>query len=92
VEKEMDEISGTQRVMTSTLGRKLAPKIPRFFGEVVYAIRTVDGDGKPKFTWSTVDRTADLKNRVLPVGANLTPDFKAVVEGHENRKRLAQGT
>lgn len=91
VEKEMDEISGTQRVMTSTLGRKLAPKIPRFFGEVVYAIRTVSADGKPTFTWSTVDRTADLKNRVLPVGANLTPDFRAVVEGHEKRKKLAAG-
>jgi hypothetical protein len=89
IEKEMDEISGAMRVMTSTLGRKLAPKIPRFFGEVVYAMRTMDANNKAAFTWSTVDRSADLKNRVLPVGANLAPDFKAVVEGHENRKRLA---
>jgi len=91
IEKEMDEISGVLRVMTSTLGRKLAPKIPRFFGEVVYAVRSIDDKGTPTFTWSTVDRTADLKNRVLPVGNKLAPDFRAVVDGHEKRKRLAAG-
>lgn len=91
IEKEMDEITGVQRVMTSTLGRKLAPKIPRFFGEVVYAVRSIDAASKPTFTWSTVDRNADLKNRVLPVANNLAPDFKAVVEGHKQRVRLAQG-
>jgi len=91
IEKEMDEISGVQRIMTSTLGRKLAPKIPRFFGEVVYAVRTIDASGKAAFTWSTVDRNADLKNRVLPVANNLAPDFKLVVEGHKMRVRLAQG-
>jgi hypothetical protein len=88
IEKEMDEISGVMRVMTSTLGRKLAPKIPRFFGEVVYATRTTED---PKFRWSTIDRNADLKNRVLPVGEKLLPDFKPVVEGHKKRLLLAQG-
>lgn len=91
VEKEMDEISGVQRVMTSTLGRKLAPKIPRFFGEVVYATRSIDPKGVPTFNWSTVDRNADLKNRVLPVNAVISPDFKLVVEGHKKRIALAQG-
>lgn len=92
IEKEMDEISGVQRVMTSTLGRKLAPKIPRFFGEVVYAIRTMNAQNQATFTWSTVDRSADLKNRVLPVSNSLAPDFKLVVDGHKKRVALAQGT
>lgn len=85
VEKEMDEISGVMRIMTSTLGRKLAPKIPRFFSEVVYALRTTEA---PQFRWSTIDRNADLKNRTLPVGDKLDPDFAAVVAGH--KKRVAQ--
>jgi len=85
VEKEMDEITGVQRVMTSTLGRKLAPKIPRFFGEVVYARRTAEA---PFFRWSTLDSTADLKNRVLPVAAILSANFKPVVDGHNARKAL----
>lgn len=89
IEKELDEISGVQRIMTSTLGRKLAPKLPRFFGEVVYAKRMSED---PKFRWSTIDNAADLKNRVLPVGDKLAPDFRAVVEGYKNRVKLSQGS
>jgi hypothetical protein len=89
IEKELDEISGVQRIMTSTLGRKLAPKIPRFFSEVVYAQRMKED---PKFRWSTLDNAADLKNRILPVGDKLQPDFKAVAEGYKNRVALARGT
>jgi hypothetical protein len=88
IEKEMDEISGVQRIMTSTLGRKLAPKIPRFFSEVVYAQRTT---AEPKFRWSTIDANADLKNRVLPVSNILAPSFIPVVEGHKKRLKLAAG-
>lgn len=86
IEKELDEISGVQRIMTSTLGRKLAPKLPRFFGEVVYAKRMSED---PKFRWSTIDNAADLKNRILPVGDKLAPDFAAVVSGYHNRVKLA---
>jgi hypothetical protein len=81
----MDEITGVQRVMTSTLGRKLAPKIPRFFSEVIYAQRGAPG-GLP-FKWSTIDANADLKNRVLPVSSVLPPDFGPIIAGH--KKRLA---
>lgn len=88
VEKEIDEISGVNRIMTSTLGKKLAPKIPRYFGEVIYAQRMKD---EPKFRWSTIDNNADLKNRILPVGDKLAPDFKLIVDGHNARKKLAQG-
>ncbi len=88
IEKEMDEITGVMRVMTSTLGRKLAPKIPRFFSEVVYATRTTEA---PQFRWSTIDRNADLKNRILPVGDKLVPDFGPIVEGHKKRLTLSTG-
>lgn len=85
IEKEIDEISGINRVMTSTLGRKLAPKIPRFFSEVVYAKRRKTA---PNFIWSTIDDTADLKNRSLPVAAELTPDFRPIVKSFDARKKL----
>jgi hypothetical protein len=88
IEKEMDEITGAQRVMTSTLGRKLAPKIPRFFSEVVYAQRKNED---PKFRWSTIDNMADLKNRVLPIGDKLYPSFQPIVAGHLARMKLIQG-
>jgi hypothetical protein len=85
VEKEMDEITGVMRVMTSTLGRKLAPKIPRFFSEVVYAKRTT---AAPQFRWSTIDSSADLKNRVLPVSDVMLPSFVQIVDGHKRRLAL----
>jgi hypothetical protein len=82
VEKEMNEITGVTQIMASTLGRKLAPKIPRFFSEVVYAQRSKTD---PKFRWSTIDDSADLKNRALPVSDKLPPDFGPVVDAYHNR-------
>lgn len=85
VEKEMDEISGVNRIMTSTLGRKLAPKLSRFFSEVIYAKRVKEA---PMFRWSNVDDQADLKNRSLPIGDKLSPDFRPIVESYRARKKL----
>lgn len=87
VEKETNELTGVNQIMTSTLGRKLAPKIPRFFSEVVYARR----GGKPgePFTWATIDPAASLKNRGLPVSDKLAPDFKQVVDSYHSRLKNA---
>lgn len=81
IEKEPDEITGMARVTVSTLGRKLAPKIPRFFSEVIRARK----DGSGKFLWATQDSEADLKNRALPSSANLEPSFVPIVEAYRRR-------
>lgn len=88
VEKEANEITGVQQIMASTLGRKLAPKIPRFFSEVVYAKRTIS-QGAAAFTWSTIDANADLKNRSLPIATAMEPNFKPIVEAYRNRLKAA---
>lgn len=85
IEKETNELTGMSQVMASTLGRKLAPKIPRFFSEVVMARRTKDQG----FFWATTDNSADLKNRALPVSDSLKPDFRQVVEAYRVRVKLA---
>lgn len=86
IEKEANEITGVNQIMASTLGRKLAPQIPRFFSEVIYAQRTtVD----PKFRWSTIDAAADLKNRGLPVSDKLLPDFGQVVDSYHARLKAS---
>lgn len=90
VEKEMNEITGVNQVMVSTLGRKLAPKIPRFFSEVVYAKRTIRGK-EASFTWSTVDSSAELKNRALPVSESLPQSFGPVVERFRSRLKAGGG-
>lgn len=95
IEKETNEITGASQIMASTLGRKLAPKLPRFFSEVILSRRTMigaAGSEKPVFLWSTADPQADLKNRVLPVSPTLLQDYAPVVEGYRKRKSLAAAT
>ena len=81
LEREVDEVTGGTSLMASTLGRKLAPKLPRFFSDVVHAKRNVD-----KFVWSTASTNVDLKARNLPISDNLPPSFVPVIEAW--RKRL----
>lgn len=86
IEKEPDEITGMARVTVSTLGRKLAPKIPRFFSEVIRARK----DGTGTFRWATQDSEADLKHRALSSSASLDPSFVPVVEAYRRRVAAIQ--
>ena len=75
LERETDEISGGVTLMASTLGRKLAPKISRYFSDVIMTRR----DGL-KFEWSTGAFNVDLKARNLPIHDHLAPSFKPIIE------------
>lgn len=79
VEKEVDEVLGGINIMASTLGRKLAPKLPRFFSEVIYARREGAGTNT-QFFWSTASAQVDTKKRILPFGDKLNPSFKELVD------------
>lgn len=87
IEKEMDELTGVRKVMVSTIGAKLAPKIPTFFSDVVLARKQ-----GTTFKWSTTDATMDLKNRSLPISNDLNPDFVPIVRAYERRKKIAGGS
>lgn len=84
LEKETNEISGAQQIMASALGRKLSPKLPRFFSEVVMAKK----DGAT-FTWSTVEPGADLKARSLALDSKLPPTFVPVIDAYKRRVKAA---
>ena len=75
VEREGDEVSGGTMNMAATLGRKLAPKIPRPFSDVVHAWR--EGGS---FYWSTVTPNMMLKSRHLPFENKLKPSFAPLVQ------------
>ena len=75
LEREQDEITGGIQLMASTLGRKLAPKIPRFFDDVIMCKRTEKG-----FFWSNAEANADLKYRNLQPGKELPPSFNVLIE------------
>lgn len=75
VEPEKDEQTGFTSQFAATLGRKLAPRLPRFFSDVVLAKRT-----NATFEWSTTALGVDLKARNLPFSDHLEASFKPLYE------------
>lgn len=92
IEKEMDDLTGVRRVMISTIGAKLAPKIPPFFSELIRTSRIIDANGKAEFIWATIDAGMELKNRNLPISSKLPADFIPIVKAHRRRMELAKTT
>jgi hypothetical protein len=70
VEREVDVVQGGVKLMVSTLGKAIAPIIPSKFSDVVLTRKEVD-----KFSWSTAEATADVKNRNLPLASKMEPSF-----------------
>ena len=73
--------------MVGTLGRKLAPKIPRLFDESIL-VRVKDG----KFLWTTSSNQAVVKSRSLELKAELLPTFAPIVKKYHERRRAAELT
>src|SRR5215471_413600 len=91
IEKEMDEMTGVKKITVSTVGAKLAPKIPPFFSEVIRTSAWPDDKGVPHYEWSTLDREMDLKSRALPRQSKLKADFGPIIEAYHKRVKLAGG-
>jgi hypothetical protein len=75
VEREIDEVQGGSKITVATLGKKLPPKIPPMFSDVILAVRN-----GTTWNWSTANPAADLKTRNLSVADNLKPDFKLIID------------
>jgi len=84
LERSQDEITGGLTITASVLGKKLAPKIPRFFDDVINCQR----EGTV-FTWSTAALNVDLKARNLPISDKLEPSFVPLIN---NWRAKAGGT
>ena len=82
LEPEKDEVTGRVMNMPSTLGRKLAPLIPRFFDNVIHCVR----EGTD-FRWSTATANTALKARDLPISEKLPPSFVPVLKRWEERTK-----
>lgn len=80
IEREVDQVFGGVKVTVSTLGAKLAPKLPPMFSDVILSVR----DGT-KFSWSTANAQADLKARNLPIADGIPPTFAPILEKWKSR-------
>jgi len=75
IERETDPVIGGTKIMMSTLGRALAPKIPAMFSDVILATRT-----ETSWVWDNRAGNADVKFRNLPYSATNKPDFRPLLE------------
>jgi hypothetical protein len=84
VERETDLVLGGVKLMVSTLGKALAPKLPALFSDVILTARSAD-----KWSWDTASMMADVKTRNLPIKSDNAPDFKAIVDKWSSRNSSA---
>lgn len=75
VEREQDAILGGIKLMVSTLGKALAPKLPPMFSDVILTERS-----GANWTWNTGSALADVKTRNLPVQEKLPADFGPIIK------------
>lgn len=80
LEPVVDQMIGSTNLKAMALGNKLAPKLPRFFSDVIHCKRVEDN-----WVWSTVSANVDLKARNLPYKDNMPQDFVPLIETWRNR-------
>ena len=85
LEKEVNPMTGAKSFMVSTVGKAIAPDVPIPFSEVVL---TKQENGS--FSWSTLDNSALLKRRTLPLKESIEPSFVPLVEAYRARKRATE--
>lgn len=83
-EREVDEVNGGIKIYPSTLGRKLAPTLGRFFTDV-FMTKRVAGTVPPKYVIDTADTNADLKARNFGIKADLAMSFVPAIEAWKKR-------
>lgn len=75
LERETNEITGGIFLTVSSLGKKLPPKIPRFFDDVIMCQRE-----ETIFSWSTAEFNVALKGRNVPISKTLLPSFQPLIK------------
>lgn len=81
IDREIDEIKGGTRKVPATAGRKLGPRIPELFDDVIMAYRTGN-----KFLWRTYgDDDAMTKGRSVGLINDVPADYKIVLDAWKAR-------
>lgn len=79
--REPNQLTGGSFIGVDTLGRKLAPKIPKPFSDVIHTIRRGG-----EFKWSTTTPEMELKARNVPWGDTLPASFVPLIKTWRTRK------
>jgi hypothetical protein len=74
IQRQVNDLTGVNAIMTKVLGRALADELPVLFSDVVLTVRETD-----RFYWDTAAVGVDLKTRNLPIQSKITPDFAQIM-------------
>ena len=80
VDRLVDEISGTTKIMVKSIGKAPANDIPQLFSDVIYTVR--EGD---KWYWDTAAYGVDCKSRSLGFKSKMVPDFTVIMDVWKKR-------
>jgi hypothetical protein len=80
VEREPTNETGAVIQMPATLGQKLAPKLPKYFSDVIHTKR----EGT-EWSWNTLTFGMDLKARNVPFANGMKPDFVPLIKTWRDR-------
>ena len=72
--RDKDELTGTTKIQTATVGTAIQGQIPPLFSDVIWTVR--EGD---KFFWDTAAYGVTTKTRSLGYRSKIDPDFKQIM-------------
>lgn len=75
VDRQMDAITQTQKLMVKAPGKAISDDIPPLFSDVIYTVR--EGTN---FYWDTAAYGVDTKTRSLGYRSKITPDFAQIMD------------
>ena len=80
VDREIDAVTQSAKIMIKAIGKALATEIPTLFSDVIYTTR--EGD---KFYWDTAAYGVDTKTRSLGIRAKIDPNFGQIFDVWKKR-------
>lgn len=75
VDREVDAVTQSAKIMIKAIGKALATEIPTLFSDVIYTTRDTD-----KFYWDTAAYGVDTKTRSLGYKSKISPDFAQIFD------------
>ncbi len=73
--RDKDEITGTTKIQTQTIGTAIQPQIPPLFSDVIWTVR--EGSS---FYWDTAAYGVSTKTRSLGYKSKIPPDFGQIMD------------
>ena len=80
VDREVDAVTQTTKIMIKAIGKALATEIPTLFSDIIYTTREAD-----KFYWDTAAYGVDTKTRSLGYRSKIEPNFAAIFDVWKKR-------